>query len=264
MRAISLEYHDVVLIEEVDATGFPGEGPASYKLDPNEFEKHLLAIMRAKKGKPSSAFDLIRGMENPLPFFLTFDDGGSSAYTYVADKLDQFGYCGHFLITANYIGSPSFLAKEQIRDLRERGHVIGSHSCSHPRRMSYCNWGQLTDEWSKSVKILSDILGENVVVASIPGGYYSKKVVQAASCAGIKVLFTSEPTTRCYHIDGCLVLGRYSIRRWASAETVEAITSGQISPRIKQWLVWNSKKMPKVLGGELYEKIRKYFWTMTK
>jgi hypothetical protein len=264
MRIISLEFHDVVPREEVDSSGFPGEGPASYKLDPNEFEKHLLAIMRAKKRKPSSVIDLTRGMENPLPFFLTFDDGGSSAYTYIADKLDQFGYCGHFFITANYIGSSSFLTKEQIRDLRERGHVIGSHSYSHPRRMSYCNWEQLTEEWSKSVKVLSDILGENVVVASIPGGYYSRKVVQAASYAGIKVLFTSEPTTRCCYVDGCLVLGRYSIRRWTSAEIVEAITSGQVSPRIKQWLMWNSKKILKVFGGEFYEKIRKYFWSMTK
>lgn len=261
MKAISLEYHDVVPRDEVNSSGFPGEGAASYKLDPNQFERHLLAITRADKGKPSSALDLMKGIENPLPFLLTFDDGGSSAYTHIADRLEKFGYCGHFLITVNQIGQPSFLGKEQIRHLRQRGHVIGSHSYSHPRRMSYCSSEQLTDEWSKSVATLSDILEENVVVASMPGGYYSKRVVQGASSAGIKVFFTAEPTTRCCYVDGCLVLGRYSVRRWTSAETVEAIASGHLSPRMKQWLIWNSKKIPKALGGESYEKVRRYFWT---
>ena len=32
MRALSLEYHDVVAGEDPDATGFPGPGPASYKI----------------------------------------------------------------------------------------------------------------------------------------------------------------------------------------------------------------------------------------
>ncbi len=264
MRAISLEYHDVVPREEVDSSGFPGEGPATYKLDPNEFGRHLLAIRRVTKRKLSTVFDLMRGIEDSIHLFLTFDDGGSSAHAYTADRIEGFGYHGHFLIPINYIGKPSFLTKGQIRNLRERGHVIGTHSSSHPRRISYCSWDELREEWSKSIRVLSDILGETVVVASIPGGYYSKKVVRAASHAGIKVLFTSEPTTRCYYLDGCLVLGRYSVRRWTSAETVEAITSGQVGPRIKQWFIWNSKKIPKVLGGEFYEKIRDYFWAGRK
>ena len=264
MRAISLEYHDVVAREEVDSSGFPGGGPATYKVEPGEFERHLAAIMRAGNGKPSSVFGLMQGTTNSLPLLLTFDDGGCSAHGYIAERLEKFGYCGHFFITANQIGSPSFLTKEQIRDLRDRGHVIGSHSYSHPRRMSYCSWEELIDEWSKSVGILSDCLGEKVVVASLPGGYYSKKVVRAASSAGIKVLFTAEPTATCSYVDGCLVLGRYSVRSWTSAETVGAIACGKVGPRLKQWLFWNSKKIPKVLGGELYERIRQYHFSMAK
>lgn len=264
MRAISLEYHDVVPGEEADSSGFPGEGPASYKVDPEEFNSHLVTIERVIKGKPATVFDLLGEVERQLPVLLTFDDGGSSAYTNIADKLQRFGYCGHFMITVNYIGHPSFLEKEQIRDLRKRGHIIGSHSCSHPRRMSHCSWEQLTEEWRRSVEILSDILDEKVIIASLPGGYYSEKAVKAASEAGIKVMFTSEPTTRCRYVDGCLVLGRYSVRRGTSAGIVEAIASGQFSPRMKQWFIWNLKKIPKFLAGDFYEKARQYFWTRRK
>ncbi len=264
MRAISLEYHDVVPREEADSSGFSGEGPASYKLDPKEFERHLAIIKGVIKGKPATVLGLIGETKRQFPVLLTFDDGGSSAYTYIADQLERFGYCGHFMITVNYIGRPSFLGKEQIRTLRTRGHIIGSHSCSHPKRMSHCSWGQLIEEWRTSVDILSDILDEKVNVASLPGGYYSEKAVQAASEVGIKVMFTSEPTTRCRYVNGCLVLGRYSVRRWTSAEKVKAIASGQVGPRMKQWFFWNLKKIPKFLGGDFYERTREYLWTRRK
>ena len=263
MRAISLEYHDVVPRGRVDSSGFPGVGAASYKLGPDDFERHLLAI-KVTRRRPESVLEFAYGDKSGFPLFLTFDDGGTGAFTYTADTLSEFGYCGHFMITVDHIGQSSFLAENQIRHLRQRGHVIGTHSCSHPRRMSHCSWEQLIEEWSRSVEILSNILGERVVVASMPGGYYSRKVAQAASCAGIKVLFTPEPTTRCTYVEDCLVLGRYSIRAWTSAETVQAIARGKVGPRVRQFLFWNSKKIPKALGDEMYEKIRQYFLSMAK
>ena len=53
LRAISLMYHDVVEQESVDASGFPGRGPARYKLDWTLFDRHLGAIAAAG-GKPAS------------------------------------------------------------------------------------------------------------------------------------------------------------------------------------------------------------------
>ena len=49
MRALSLEYHDVVAGEDSDATGFPGPGPASYKIPLAAFEAHLDAIGAAAR-----------------------------------------------------------------------------------------------------------------------------------------------------------------------------------------------------------------------
>ena len=146
---------------------------------------------------------------------------------------------------------------DQIRDLRKRGHVVGSHSCSHPERMSHYSWAQLIEEWAKSVKILSDILGEQVSTASVPGGYYSRKVAETASAAGIKTLFNSEPVTTCQYVDGCLVLGRYTVYRGMPASDAAAMATGQKAPRLKQLLFWKVKGLGKRVGGESYLKIRK-------
>jgi len=77
------------------------------------------------------------------------------------------------------------LPAEQIRDLHQRGHIIGSHSCSHPKRMSFCSRAELLQEWGRSCEILAGILGAPVTVASVPGGFYSRAVAEAAAEAGI-------------------------------------------------------------------------------
>src|SRR5437879_9095462 len=123
----------------------------------------------------------------------TCNDGRVSAPTAIAWIQDRYGWRAHFLITTDYIGKPAFLNEDQIRALRKSGHVIGTHSGSHPRRMSALGWEELLEEWSRSTKTLSDVLGEPVTVASVPGGCYSRRVAAAAAASGIKALFTSEP-----------------------------------------------------------------------
>ena len=105
--------------------------------------------------------------------FLTFDDGGESAYTTIAPLLERRSWRGHFFVTTSYVGRPGFLTAHQIRVLHERGHSVGSHSHSHPAWMASCNASDLEKEWVTSAQILSDILGEPARVASVPGGDYS-------------------------------------------------------------------------------------------
>jgi peptidoglycan/xylan/chitin deacetylase (PgdA/CDA1 family) len=169
--------------------------------------------------------------------------------------LNHYGWKGHFFITAHYIGRPTFVNKDHIRMLRKDGHVIGSHSNSHPDRMSSLSWDRLVTEWSTSVKTLSDILGEEVSTASVPGGYYSRKVAEAASHSGIKALFTSEPVTKSQTIDGCEVFGRYTVWQGMAPEVSAGFASGRRMPRYQQFLFWNTKKIAKVIGGKLYSKV---------
>jgi peptidoglycan/xylan/chitin deacetylase (PgdA/CDA1 family) len=260
MRAITLLYHDVVPAGKPEASGFPGGDAAVYKLGVQEFHRHLNAIRSAVPR--CSMVNEIHETDDSSPRFLTFDDGGVSAHEYTGDLLETLGWRGHFFVTTNWIGKNGFLNPEQIRDLHGRGHLIGSHSCSHPERMSHCTPREIYREWKDSVDVLSQIVGAPVTIASVPGGYYSRDVAEAAAEAGIRILFTSEPQTSIRVVNGCLVLGRYTIQQGVPAGTAASIAAGNIAPRYRQFAYWNVKKAAKIAGGTHWLRVRK--WLLNK
>ena len=259
MHALSLEYHDVV-DGNPDASGFPGRSPASYKLTAPLFEQHLDAIAQQARRPPTRAVDWLAGAAAGRPLFLTFDDGGIGAYTSAASALERRGWRGHFFMTAGQIDAPTFLSRERMRELRDRGHIIGSHSFSHPTRMGALGRAALDDEWRRSVDIISDILAEPVLTASVPGGFYTRPVAEAAAKVGLKVLFTSAPTTRCDVVDGCRVLGRYTVRQWTSAESAGALGAGRWKPRASQWALYSFLNLARTVGGDHYTRLRDRYW----
>lgn len=254
MKAISIMYHDVVESGAEKTSGFSGADADLYKVEIERFEKDLRRIAEVRNGLANKVTDLT---ENQNPFFITFDDGGRSAFTQTIDALERRGWRGHFFVATNFIDTPTFLSESEIRELDARGHVVGSHSASHPLRMASLSNEDLLREWKTSVEKLSDILGYRVTTASVPGGHFSRNVAVAASEAGIETLFTSEPMTRVYKISETKIFGRYTIQRNTPTEIVAAIARGDSSPRLRQYLFWNSKKILKKIAGENYLKIRK-------
>jgi peptidoglycan/xylan/chitin deacetylase (PgdA/CDA1 family) len=260
MRAISLAYHGVTGEADEASVGHK----SLYQLDRQTFRNHMLSILRQPKEVTVCLVDRFRPWEERIPVFLTFDDGELGAYKYVADELEEHDWRGHFFIISDWIGRRGFLDRQQIRELRSRGHVIGSHSCSHPERMSYLSWRELMGEWSDSCAALSDILGEQVRTASVANGYYSRNVGKAAAAAGIEVLFTSEATAATSVLDGCLILGRYSIQTHTPPTVPGAIAAGHIWPRWRQTVLWETKKPIKWLAGESYLAIRRHLIRRTQ
>ncbi len=255
MRVISLMYHDVVDRGAQDASGFAGPEAGIYKIERRRFEEHLKAIDGAAHGLCTKVTELSNHRGNGAPFCMTFDDGGESAATVAADMLEKHGWRGHFFITAGRIGTAGFVSAAQVRELHDRGHVIGSHSYSHPTRMSACTKEQLCEEWGRSVEMLSEIVGGRVTVASVCGGYYSTAVARAAEEAGIRFLFNSEPTSRCGKVGECLVLGRCTIKHWMPASVAAALARGRMMESLKQRVLWEAKKVTKMVGGKAYVKL---------
>jgi peptidoglycan/xylan/chitin deacetylase (PgdA/CDA1 family) len=253
--AITLLYHDIVPAGQDDASGFPGPGAARYKLTPEEFRAHVRAIAAATPAGTITATDLLRHSGNGRGLLLTFDDGGSSALA-IADVLEAQGWRGHFFVTTKRIGTPGFLTAEAVRSLHRRGHVIGSHSHSHPGCISACDPDELLREWRTSGAVLSDLLGEPVTTASVPGGFYSRAVAEAAAGVGVRLLFTSEPTTRTHTVNGCLVAGRYTVYRGMSARAAAALAAGRKTSQVRQALYWNVKKLAKAVAGRAYASLR--------
>ena len=263
MHAYSLMYHDVVADGAFDESGFPGGAAAVYKLEWGHFEDHLRAVTESVSAcgyeRVSNPEDLARrSPSKPPAVLLHFDDGGKSALE-TADLLERYGWRGYFHITTDHIDTAAFVRASDIRQLDERGHVVGSHSCSHPPRMSSLSPEEIFREWRDSLDRLSDITGRAITVASVPGGYSSREVILAAERAGTRVLFNSEPESGFDWVRSCAVLGRYAIMRATSAGAAAAIAAGERAPRWRQWAMWNAKKAIKAAGGTYWLAARKRF-----
>ena len=252
-------YHDVTPPGRGHSSGFPGGDAARYKLTLDQFNAHLDAIgLRVPCATTASEWMPAARHATPhdTPLFLTFDDGGASATEWIADALERRGWRGHFFITTGYIGRPGFLDASAIRLLHARGHIVGSHSHSHPLRMAHCTEPRLRDEWHRSVALLSDILGEPVAVASVPGGDHSDLVARTAMAAGVRLLFTSRPTDRIARVADAWVFGRYAIQSSTSANAAAALAAGDYAPRLGRRARWALTQAGKRVGGPLYLQIR--------
>ena len=89
---------------------------------------------------------------------LSFDDGGKGAVR-AADELSSRGWKGHFFITTGLLGSRTFLDAKAARYLYSCGHVLGSHSHTHPDIFSALSFHQMTEEWRVSCDMLSNLVG---------------------------------------------------------------------------------------------------------
>ncbi len=253
MRVISLGYHDI--IDSGSPSGDTLRAAAgAYALNRHEFRSHLQAV-HSSQSPVSVVQQAIKGTTCSVLF--TFDDGAIGSYRYAADELENLGWRGHFFITTDWISKRGFMEPAHIRDLHRRGHIIGSHTCSHPSRMSSLPPERLRHEWSASCKILENILGAPVDVASVSDGYYSKRVGLSAQASGIQYLFNSEPTDRPEFVSDCLVLGRFPIFSSSPPSLARAYAAGERLPRLRQSVAWNIKKLLKSVGGQTYLTLRR-------
>jgi peptidoglycan/xylan/chitin deacetylase (PgdA/CDA1 family) len=250
-RLFTLMYHDVTGPECQDSSGFPGPGPAVYKVTPAAWAEHLATIAERAPAGPRRIQDAPDGS-----WLLTFDDGGASALE-IGRVLSELGWAGHFFVTAGRIGTPGFLDENGIRELHALGHVIGTHSWSHPERMSALSPRACVGEWRSSRNRLEEIVEAPVTVASVPGGYSSRRVAEAAGASGLHYLFTSEPSARAHAIGPCLTIGRFAVTRSTSADDVGALAVGSIPPRLRRVASWTARRAVKRATGPLYPVVRR-------
>ena len=252
MQALAIMYHDVVENGDFESSGFPGEGAHVYKLRRQDFEHHLEAIAGA-----TSAVGTVNQLEG-RPVLLTFDDGGSSFHHPIADLLEGRGWRGHFFITTDRIGTAGFLTEAQLRELHRRGHIIGSHSCSHPTRMAALSRAELDREWRQSIARLSAVLGDAVKVASVPGGYYSREVGESAACRRNRSLVHLRA-----HSAGGDAERLPRARPLRGAARDGARSGPPVSPPAvlrnagDRRALWKAKRVAKSLGGGKYLQLRR-------
>lgn len=110
---------------------------------------------------------------NEVLLAFTFDDGFEECYSIIAPLLEKYNTRGTFFINANYIESDlnyqtefnrrvnTFTKKPmtwaQVKDLHERGHLIGSHNLDHTN-FAELNEGDMKCQIVKNKEILEEKL----------------------------------------------------------------------------------------------------------
>lgn len=232
---IVLMYHDIVTRSD-KSSGFQNENAFQYKVEDSVFEKQVKAL----QGKDVT---------------FSFDDGGISYITKAAPILEKYGRKGVFFISTKFIGTPGFLTSEQVKELADRGHIIGSHSHTHPEIFTQLKKDEIRDEWKKSFDILSGILGMNDMPLSIPNGYASKMIMEEAVKVGYTDIYTSEPTTKIHQFQKHNVIGRYVVHDGMTTQDVLRIVESK-STRMKMAVKWSVLNIVKAVLGSSYDVVK--------
>jgi peptidoglycan/xylan/chitin deacetylase (PgdA/CDA1 family) len=217
-----LMYHEVT--DDPKTSGFQRPGALPYTLTKAAFAGHLDAIADGQL-EPELVSDLDLSVPGPhRHVLLTFDDGGASAM-YAAEELRRRGWKAHFFIITGRIGERTFLKPADIKTLRAMGHIVGTHSHTHPDIFRALPRALMTTEWRVSRAILEALLGEPCVTASVPGGDISRVVLESAGEGGIRYLFTSEPLLRPERIGETWVFGRVILKAGVSTATIRELVT---------------------------------------
>ena len=99
--------------------------------------------------------------------YLTFDDGPCPDTTRnILDTLDRFGIKATFFIT----GDNAEKHQDILKDIYDRGHLIGIHTYSHKNEEIYTSLESYLNDFQKTYNIIYNTLGYKPTIFRFPGG----------------------------------------------------------------------------------------------
>eukprot|EP00833_Pecoramyces_ruminatium_P003441 jgi/Orpsp1_1/1177473/evm.model.c7180000061569.1 len=126
---------------------------------------------------------------NDRDFAITFDDGPSLDYTSkVLDVLDEFHVKATFFVNGkNCVDiTENKTARDLIKREYESGHIIGSHTFTHPYGITTLTDEELTEELDDLNNALFDIIGVKPNFFRPPLGEYNEENLKIIEKSGIK------------------------------------------------------------------------------
>lgn len=137
----------------------------------------------------------------PKPVMLTYDDTDEEQFSIAKPEMDKYGFKGVYFIMTISIGRPRYMTKEQIKQLADEGHVIGSHTWRHDRvdrlkdlnTIEYRGKKVEVNEWdfqlTNTKKQLEEMTGKPVEYFAYPFGIWSKQALPKIEERGYKLAF---------------------------------------------------------------------------
>jgi len=159
---------------------------STYYVSPYEFEQQMY-FLHAWGYQTISVELMVKAIKEgaelpPKPIILTFDDGSKSIYTAALPVLQKYNFTGTAYLVYNYIGAPTFVNVDEVKELYAAGWEIGSHSISHIDLTKYPN--KQESEIVKSRQRLQSLLDMPILTFAYPYGTYDVDSLHYVSYAG--------------------------------------------------------------------------------
>ncbi|MCU0634622.1 MAG: polysaccharide deacetylase family protein [Gemmatimonadaceae bacterium] len=253
---IALLYHDVLAPGD-PTSGFTGPGADHYHLSADTLSAHL-ALLVSLRAPLEGGRVALPTIGDPTAALCTFDDGGASAVRRTAPLLEAAGVRGAFFVPTRWMGTPGFATAAELRALHDRGHLIGTHTHTHPTRLNALPLSTIEEEWRTSRRRLEDAIGAAVTIGSVPAGFHGSRVARAAAAAGLTDLFTSEPNALVALAHGVRVRGRFSVTSWTPLAEVRDILAQDAWCLLRLRASWEARKVAKAVGGQAWFAARRW------
>lgn len=182
-----------------------GKNSAGYDVTIAAFKAQMKALADSgyKTITPDQYYDyLAYGSALPQkPVMITYDDTNEEQFTIAKAEMDKYGFKGVYFIMTISIGRPRYMTKEQIKQLSDEGHVIGSHTWDHSRFDRYQpeheieegGRKKIVNDWDqqllKTKKKLEEITGKPVEYFAFPFGLWNKEGLPEIEKRGYKMAF---------------------------------------------------------------------------
>lgn len=182
-----------ILVYHTVSPHHPGQTPAQIQLDvdPTSFREQMdyLAEHNYRVISLGRLVDALKHDET-LPeraVVITFDDGWVSQYLRAFPVLREHGFKATFFIYTRPIGRDDslYMNWDQVRELRDAGMTIGSHSRTHPQ-LTTVDPTTLRDELERSRDELQQQLGSAPDLFAYPYGAWNAEAADAVRAAGYR------------------------------------------------------------------------------
>jgi peptidoglycan/xylan/chitin deacetylase (PgdA/CDA1 family) len=110
------------------------------------------------------------------PVMITFDDTRMDQYTIALPALKKHGFKGAFFIMTVSLGRPGYMGREQVKQLSDEGHSIGSHTWDHRNVKKYteADWPTQIIKPSKQLQVIT---GKPINYFAYPFGLWNKEAI---------------------------------------------------------------------------------------
>lgn len=155
------------------------------------------------------------------PVLITFDDGTESQYSNAQPELNKYGFKAVFFIMTVTIGKKDYLSRAQIKELADKGHVIGNHTWDHKMVTKYTGTDWLT-EVTQPNETLQGIIHEQVKFFAYPNGAWNDDAVEKLSANGFAAAF--QLSGKCYNSTPAFTIKRILVDgHWTPSQLLEQI-----------------------------------------